>query len=696
MGWLVGFSQSTVIFNETFESDGNGIRYFQNHDFTRFPGAAGQRGTTATFTDPFVFAGSGRLNTSGTNNFYTGVRLSRDLANPIDSGYIETRWIQVTNYDSLEVGIDLAANPDGFYDSWDRVLNRDWLDVDYEIDNSGTWVNVLKFRAGPGLNVPDGQLFWDENRDNFITGGVETVVIDSFFRNFSTLIGVGITGDSIRFRVNMRSTYLYEDFIVDNMRLRGTPGFVIPSDVPRIIGPNCGFSTTNLQDKVWVQPVAGALSYDFRMTMGATQEIVNYTQNRCVLENFPSIVYDTVITMDVRAITAGGPSDWYSAYYATCQTTIGNAENPSLTGAFCNQTITSASQKITFNRVGLATNYLIRVTRGATVVTDSTNSIWGEFRLTDFGFNFGGSYFVEIAAKIGGVWQSFNGGCNLTVNSGDIQMVPCGITLTNANKMVFCQSIPNAVWYRFRINGPGITNLVIQTTNNGFRFSDLSGYSYGNTYAIEVAYRVTFGSSYGPPCNVVLDAPSTSVVNQQCGGSVADGSELVHFFYVPEFDSITVNYSGPISGSFTSTNTNNFRFSSIPGATAGSYNITVEGYLGGVGQGVGPSCSVNLLSFPQGGGDSVEEPGEVISSDEIEFNVYPVPFTNILTLVVEDPYSESDDASYYQLMDKSGNVVESGSFDHTTKINTIGLESGVYLIKLIQGDQIEVRRILKQ
>ncbi len=80
------------------------------------------------------------------------------------------------------------------------------------------------------------------------------------------------------------------------------------------------------------------------------------------------------------------------------------------------------------------------------------------------------------------------------------------------------------------------------------------------------------------------------------------------------------------------------------------------------------------------------------NKDNHKFNVYPNPFSDELTIEMREDMEKAS----FELLNSVGQIVKHGSFIGKTLINTSNLASGVYLIKLQQGNTFEVKKLIKE
>jgi hypothetical protein len=133
----------------------------------------------------------------------------------------------------------------------------------------------------------------------------------------------------------------------------------------------------------------------------------------------------------------------------------------------------------------------------------------------------GTTYTIDVALRIGGVWQSFFGlPCSVTTPTPVTTIgAQCGTTLTSMGQWIFATVRPNVTGYRFRITNTATTAVEVYTALNGlnkFNFNQLPAAfrSFGTVYSVEVALRNTDGTylPFGTACNITTPNAAKTVV----------------------------------------------------------------------------------------------------------------------------------------------------------------------------------------
>ena len=80
------------------------------------------------------------------------------------------------------------------------------------------------------------------------------------------------------------------------------------------------------------------------------------------------------------------------------------------------------------------------------------------------------------------------------------------------------------------------------------------------------------------------------------------------------------------------------------------------------------------------------------NKDNHKFYVYPNPVSDKLTMERRGDH----EIAIFELINSVGQIVQKGSFTEKTVIQTNNLATGVYLIKLQQGNTFEVKKLIKE
>lgn len=236
---------------------------------------------------------------------------------------------------------------------------------------------------------------------------------------------------------------------------------------------------------------------------------------------------------------------------------------------------------------------------------------------------------------------------NSTLVNGD--QVSCVMTSTAT-----CASpaAPTSNTITMTVNGSGITLSQLKPSQCNQTVAGLSGYFYCEKITNAQDYRFQFTGG---------DLPAPVAVNR--GGAFA-----------------------------------NILRSAIPGLHVGvTYQVKIKVKINGVWGAFGPVCSVTIGSAMQGPDNTSRMEEEISDAPafETEFMAYPNPTKGLLQ--VQIPELSMEDA-LLEVMDMSGKVVisQAGVLTGTTAIDLSNFDSGLYLIRLIDGESVFMRKIIKE
>lgn len=341
------------------------------------------------------------------------------------------------------------------------------------------------------------------------------------------------------------------------------------------------------------------------------------------------------------------------------------------------------------------------------------------------GIIWGETYSVEVAyAFIAGEYGPFGAPCNVTITgqlpTTQLQSSQCNITDVSQSTFIFANQVSNAAGYRFRIIGAnngfqGWTGntFILDRPTRDFKFSQVPGVIWGETYSVEVAVlsadNATYGS-YGTPCNVTLQSiPTTTLQSIQCGiTNVTQNTALfantVNGVIGYRFKVIGANNGAPgwvVDTYILDRPVRNFKFNMIPGVLPGEeYEVQVA-VLNADGNysAYGASCTITLAGTPD---FVINDDNNTFLNDKtmnvVEFGASAShnPFTTDFGIQVLDANDiETINVSIY---DMSGKLIESNT------VNPMNIESsrfgknlaaGMYMITVVQGSNQAIIRQVK-
>lgn len=230
----------TVIFEESFEIDGQGTRYFTSvPEFSDGSGGDFFVRTDGLTNVPSYYEIIGQHGTQ----FFAAMDTNGDGQPKIIT--LSFLSIDISTYTDLTFAI-LAAEDDSSdgLEDWDADTS---VLIETNIDGAG-WTNLMQFSGGDATNTEPGL---DTNFD----GVADSVMLTPTFQEFTASVG---TGSSLDIRITFTNLDDGdEDFAMDNVRL--IDGFVSCTVELGNASYSCEASTTNASDGVVISiPYAGS------------------------------------------------------------------------------------------------------------------------------------------------------------------------------------------------------------------------------------------------------------------------------------------------------------------------------------------------------------------------------------------------------------------------------------------------------
>ncbi len=353
-------------------------------------------------------------------------------------------------------------------------------------------------------------------------------------------------------------------------------------------------------------------------------------------------------------------------------------------------------------QLGPIQGYRFRVTNGATVRTFDSPNV--RFNLTNLpgGATYGTAYTVEVSVKSGGFYRAYGAPCIINTpavpNATFVVNPISGSTLSDISNSIFCQQVPTASGYRFRVkNGDTVVGTYSSPIS---RFSlvnlGISNIDFGTTYTIDVLLK--FGNDwrpdteYGPAALISTPAtPGTSrVIRPTCGTTI---NALWTTIFAQQIIGAQgykfVVTNGVQTREFATANPR-FQLPLLSGGAAAStaYTIRVDvlynsSYVEG-------TVLCTLTTSPT----ASRQTNSVV--DIYEVNATPNPFAQTFKLNVN---TSSEDQVGVRVYDMLGREVEARQASVAAITNLeIGSQypSGVYNIIVTQGAHVKSLRVIKR
>lgn len=272
---------------------------------------------------------------------------------------------------------------------------------------------------------------------------------------------------------------------------------------------DCGRTINYLQqDTIHALPLSGAEGYKYRIQEGTNtilDTVVNPTSyNGINLRKFPGIQYCKTYSISVRVKMNGTWGPWGTP----CNISTTCSPTTELRPFFqLNPTISSCGTNIYFNTVLFATLYEYSIVGGT--VNEIYQSVSSGFKLQQLTqvnqVTYNTTYQIKCRVYLNGVWQPWGPTENITLMTSTRLNGYCNQSVPTMGTNIYVIGVGCAQDYKFRINGPGLSNFVHNhsTMTSCFRLNQIAGIQFNQTYTVEVAYLVAgVWSDWGPSCTI--------------------------------------------------------------------------------------------------------------------------------------------------------------------------------------------------
>ncbi len=158
--------------------------------------------------------------------------------------------IDISGYTDLQLKVYLAEDDDGSNQDWDAV---DYVHFDYDIDNSGSFSNLLHIESSGGQNT-------EPSIDTNFDGSGDGTAITNTFTLFSA--DISGTGSLLDIKVTFNLNTGDEDIAIDDISVTGMPTVTI-GDVSADAGwrmlslPKASGTVQDISDDTPVQGITG-------------------------------------------------------------------------------------------------------------------------------------------------------------------------------------------------------------------------------------------------------------------------------------------------------------------------------------------------------------------------------------------------------------------------------------------------------
>ncbi len=353
-------------------------------------------------------------------------------------------------------------------------------------------------------------------------------------------------------------------------------------------------------------------------------------------------------------------------------------------------------------QLGPIQGYRFRVTNGVNVRTYDSATVGFSLMNLQGGATYGTTYTVEVSVKSGGFYRAYGSPCSINTpavpNATFIVNPISGSTLNDISRTIFCQQVPTATGYRFRVMDGAILVGVYSSAVSRFSLVNLgiSNIEFGTTYTIDVLLK--FGddwrpnTEYGPTAEITTPAtPGTSrVIRPSCGSTINAlwttifAQQIIGaqgYKFVVTNDTQTREYV---------TANPRFQLPLLAGGAAANTTYTIRVDVLRNSSYVEGTVLCDITTSPT----ASRQTNAALAIYEVK--AYPNPYAESFKL---DVNTSSEDQVNVRVYDMLGREVESREAS-VSKITSLEIgsqyPSGVYNIVVTQGDQVNTLRVIKR
>uniref|UniRef100_UPI0040491557 T9SS type A sorting domain-containing protein n=2 Tax=Flavobacterium sp. TaxID=239 RepID=UPI0040491557 len=450
----------------------------------------------------------------------------------------------------------------------------------------------------------------------------------------------------------------------------------------------CNQTMPGINSKIYFLFVPQATEYRYSVTNVLTndEQFVITTQRFFYITSIPNYNFNTEYSVKCQ-VKIG---DQFGDFGPACVLTTPAAPTSLLRTQFCNSTLTSINQNVFADVTVGATAYKFKV---------ENNGNEQEIERPDSRFSMAFAngiqpstvYNVSVALFFNGAWQPYGPVCTLTTPALPVlQLRPeyCNTTLSTLNENFYSEIVVGATAYKFKLENNGSMQ-EIERPDSRFSMAFASGIQPNTLYnvTVSVLYNDVW-QAYGDVCTITTPAlPTTQLRTQFCGSSVMSlGS---NFYANVVVGASAYRFKTMISGEEEVVERTDSRcfISAFAGAMANqTYPIQVATKIGENWSEYGPVCNLTV-----GNVTSKEILEETINYFDIK--AYPSPFTSHFSLLLSHQELKSD-VTVYDMMGKQ--IQKLSTLENEVSFETSDWAAGVYLIQIMQGQEVKSIRMVKQ
>lgn len=451
----------------------------------------------------------------------------------------------------------------------------------------------------------------------------------------------------------------------------------------------CGTTLTAFSQSLFATSIPGATAYRFRVNNGFTIQVVEKSNPHFSLSNLPEYGYAGTYTIDVSAFVNGA----WTIYGASCAVQGPPIPATKVWDSQCGGTF-NFSADIYANGIAQVSKYRFRVTNGSNVQVLETTNNWFKLRHLQ-SYAYMTTYTVEVAAFSNGVWAEYGVACQIHTPEAlpvtQLTTATCGMTAATFSTDIYCNTVPLAEAYRFRVNSTSGLE-VIERPATLFRLNQITGYNYGISYTIDVSVRIGGEwSEYGATCLVHAPAvpPVTGLRAADCGATIATRNTVVYPNLVVNAGTYRFRVISSLGTHILDRPVGNFRFNQLPVVIPAGETVVVDVMTistNSISSAYGPACNLTLTA-------SARQAQETSIAKVV---AYPNPYTAGFAVQTETTSTEKVVVSVY---DMSGRPLETFSASPSGLAERklgYSYAAGIYNIVVTQGAEKTMLQVVKK
>jgi hypothetical protein len=313
---------------------------------------------------------------------------------------------------------------------------------------------------------------------------------------------------------NHNVTYTYTDSHGMTNSVSATVPVGIMACTTQLTTAYCGISNQSLSNYIYINPIPGAVNYEYVFTDQATGATISKLRNNgnpwLRLLWVAGLQYGKTYDVTVRFQVGTSWSD----FGPSCEVDMLNAvPTTNLMVSYCNLSGLDLDSYIYNVAVAGADDYeyqFTNTTTGAVVTKLRGNSNnWMRLKWVNC-LAYGTSYSVRVRALVNGIWGAYGSACSITLRPGTTKLTTqyCGTNGITLTDYIYIDPLPEAEDFEFVFTSQTDGTVYTRLRGNGnpwLRLSWVAGLQNGTSYNVIVRAKVCgIWYPYGAMCQIHL------------------------------------------------------------------------------------------------------------------------------------------------------------------------------------------------